>query len=111
MADQTSDAMVLKPNPYFPFDDEFTKFDEVVLRYVPDSGEQLALLRAGEIDIALDLTAKQAELLKEPAEFSVYEDSTADLVLLAANLKHPGPCPKSRRTSGDSLCVGLPKHT
>ena len=61
------------------------KIDQVIFRNVKEAATQKIQLEAGDIDIAMDLTADQVPGLKGNPDVSVYEGLSDTLVFLKAN--------------------------
>ena len=74
---------VLVRNPNFW--GEPAKMERVIFRNVAEAATQKIQLEAGDIDIAMDLTADQVPSLKENQNVAVYEDLSSTLIFLKAN--------------------------
>jgi peptide/nickel transport system substrate-binding protein len=75
---------VLVRNPNFW--GEPAKMERVIFRNVAEAATQKIQLEAGDIDIAMDLTADQVPSLKENSNVAVYEDLSSTLIFLKANM-------------------------
>ncbi len=74
---------VLVRNPNFW--GEPAKMERVIFRNVAEAATQKIQLEAGDIDIAMDLTADQVPSLKENPNVAVYEDLSGTLIFLKGN--------------------------
>ena len=74
---------VLARNEFYTEDPE--RAEHIVVRIVPDPNEQASQLTAGEIDVALNLTAEVAGNLAENSAVNVVTAPTLDLIFLQAN--------------------------
>jgi peptide/nickel transport system substrate-binding protein len=76
-------AVTLVRNP--KYNGKAAAFDTVLLRDIPQAAAQKAALEAGDIDIALDLTADQIASIKNNPELKLYEGPSPIVFFLLMN--------------------------
>jgi peptide/nickel transport system substrate-binding protein len=60
-------------------------FDKVILRNIPQAATQKAALEAGDLDIAMDITADQSASIKSNPDLKLYEGLSSTVVFLLMN--------------------------
>ncbi len=76
--------MVLRANP--DYWDGKAYFDQVILRIVPSSADRALLLQQGEVDIAVDLSADELNLLRGAPGVNVLSIPTRNQMILGFNV-------------------------
>ena len=79
--------MVLKANPTWPGRQPY--FETVELLVVPESSNRLALLQSGDVDIALDMSASELELLGASDGVKVLSIPDRNSMNVMLNLEQP----------------------
>ncbi len=77
--------MVLRANP--DYWDGKAYFDQVVLRIVPSSADRALLLQQGEVDIAVDLSADELQLVQATPDVKVLSVPTRNQMILGFNVQ------------------------
>jgi peptide/nickel transport system substrate-binding protein len=77
--------MVLRANP--DYWDGKAYFDQVILRIVPSSADRALLLQQGEVDIAVDLSADELDLLRDSPGVKVLSIPTRNQMILGFNVQ------------------------
>ena len=84
---QANEAVVLEANPGYRHG--APGIQRVVLRHVPEPGEQRELLERGEVDVARDLTPELIATLADNTEVVVDSHPRGTVVYLGVNAGHP----------------------
>ncbi|MCY4086220.1 MAG: ABC transporter substrate-binding protein [Actinomycetia bacterium] len=79
--------LVLKANPNYYGGKP--AFDTIIYRAVPDPANRLALLQAGEVDIALGLSPEQLAVVREDSNLSVTAEQGNTLVAAVIQASRP----------------------
>ncbi len=74
---------VLVRNPNYWGDPPY--FDRIIIRNIPEAATQKISLEAGEIDIALDITADQVPALEENEAIEVFQGTSPAIIFLLCN--------------------------
>jgi len=84
------DHVTLVANPNYWRKDVAPKFDEVVIKVVPDDKTRERLLEAGDVDIALRIPPADVERLNASGNLIVYAKPTIRVIYIGFNvLKYP----------------------
>jgi peptide/nickel transport system substrate-binding protein len=74
---------VLRRNPNWPLEEPF--FDRIILRIVPSSANRVLLLKAGEVDIAQDLTVNESNALEGTEGVKIVSSPIGDMIGILMN--------------------------
>jgi peptide/nickel transport system substrate-binding protein len=97
--------MVLRANPDYWDGPAF--FDKVVLRIVPSSADRALLLQQGEVDIAVDMSADELDLLRQAEGVKVLSVPTRNQMILGFNVqKEPFTDPLVRQALSYAVPYG-----
>jgi peptide/nickel transport system substrate-binding protein len=88
---QSGDRIVLEKNPNY-WKSGFPKGNQLVMRFVTDSGARLAQVRAGQIDFTVDLAPDQKSEIERDANLTLVNRPSFNVGYLALN---PGYKPLS----------------
>lgn len=80
--DQRNEIVLVKNPKYWG---KAPAFDQVILRDIPQAATQKGALEAGDIDIALDLTADQSASIKGNGDLKLYEGVSPYLFFMIMN--------------------------
>ena len=85
----TADEVVLAKNDNYFEAPEKPWFDKVIYKLVPDTSTRVALLQAGEIDIAYDLPLEMMPELEQDPNLTVYNIPSTQIAFLGMNVHMP----------------------
>jgi len=102
---------VLSRNPNYYGEPPY--FDRIIIQNLPEAASQVLALRAGDIDLALDLTPDQAASLEGDEAIGVYRSPTTNLhfLMFNQNAEISGPLADPKVQQAIRYALDYPSYT